>query len=129
MKFKQFLDKYGIEHLLSPPYTPQSNGLIERSNATIISVLSKFTLEHPNDWDEKLPNFILAINTIQQSSSHYYPFYLLFGYEPRITSLELNFGATIADISRELQIEELNKTRNRAAENIKKKTRGKQKTF
>jgi len=46
-KFHQFLYKYGIEHLLSPPYTPQSNGLIERSNATIIAVLSNYTLEYP----------------------------------------------------------------------------------
>lgn len=120
-KFQQFLQKYGIEHLLSPPYTPQSNGLIERSNATIIAVLSKYTLEHPYDWDEKLPNIVLAINTIQQSSSKYSPFYLLHGYEPRITCSELNLGSTLSEITRELQLKELIEARKEAGENIKKK--------
>jgi len=117
-KFQQFLEKYGIEHLLSQPYTPHSNGLIERSNATIIAVLSKYTLEYPNDWDEKLPNLILAINTIQQSSSKYSPFYLLHGYEPRIISSELNLSTILSEITRELQLDELIDTRKEAAENI-----------
>ncbi|KAF0712350.1 Transposon Ty3-G Gag-Pol polyprotein, partial [Aphis craccivora] len=101
-KFQQFLEKYGIEHLLSPPYPPHSNALIERSNATLIAVLSKYTLEYPNEWDEKLPNLILAINTIQQSSSKYSPFYLLHGYEPRIISSELNLSTILSEITREL---------------------------
>lgn len=128
-KFQHFLEKYEIEHLSSPPYTPQSNGLIERSNATIISVLSKFTLEYPDDWDEKLSNLILAINIIQQSSSKYSPFYLLHGYEPRITTSELNSGTIVSEISRELQLEKLSEARKEAAENIKKKHDKNKKSF
>lgn len=120
-KFQQLLQKYEIEHLLSPPYTPHSNGLIERSNATIIAVLSKYTLEHPYDWDEKLPNLILAINTIQQSSAKYSPFYLLHGYEPRIIFSELNLDTTLSEFTRELQLDELIEARKEAAQNIKKK--------
>lgn len=92
-------------------------------------MLSKFTLEYPNDWDERLPNLILAINNIQQSSSKYSPFFLLFGYEPRITSSELNLGTIISDISREHQIDELIESRSKAAENIRKKHEENKKRF
>ncbi|VVC25331.1 Integrase, catalytic core,Ribonuclease H-like domain [Cinara cedri] len=110
-KFQQFLEKYGIEHLLTPSYTPQSNDLIECSNTTIIAVLSKFTLEYPYDWDKKLPVLTLAISTIQQSSLKYSPFYLLHAYDPRIISSDINLGISIPEITRELQLDELPDTR------------------
>src|SRR6185312_2768783 len=34
--FKQFLSKKGITHCITPPYTPQRNGVAERFNRTII---------------------------------------------------------------------------------------------
>ena len=36
-KFKEYLNNYGIIHQLSPAYIPQSNGLIERINRTILN--------------------------------------------------------------------------------------------
>lgn len=88
-KAKQTYLKYGISHSTTTPYTPQSNRLVERSNATIISVLTKFVLENKNDWDTKLPNAILAINITKQSSANFTPFFLLHGFQPRIPPDEL----------------------------------------
>lgn len=79
-KAQLFSAKYGISHATTPPYTPQSNGFVERSNATIIAVLTKFALENTENWDIKLPNTILAINITQQSTANFSPFYLLHGF-------------------------------------------------
>ena len=49
LNFISFLEKFGIgnvqkTNVLGPPYTPQSNGLIQRSNATTIAILYKCTI-------------------------------------------------------------------------------------
>lgn len=41
-KFKQYLEKFGIQHSLCPPYTPQANGLVEHLNATIYQFYQNF---------------------------------------------------------------------------------------
>jgi len=118
-KFKLYLEKYEIQHSLCPPYTPQANGLVERSNATMISVLSKFSLEHPEDWDVKLPNLILAINTSQQSTTKFSPFFLLHGYEPILSSMDMALGSVQSDLSRMDQLDLLAESRGIAIENLK----------
>ncbi|CAI6354043.1 unnamed protein product [Macrosiphum euphorbiae] len=118
-KFKLYLEKYEIQHSLCPPYTPQANGLVERSNATMISVLSKFSLEHPDDWDIKLPNLILAINTSQQSTTKFSPFYLLHGYEPKLSTMDMALGSVQSDLSRMDQLDLLAESRGIAIENLK----------
>ena len=40
-EFKQFLSQNNIEHMTPPPYSPQSNGLAERSVRTLKSLLKK----------------------------------------------------------------------------------------
>jgi len=61
----------------------------------MISVLSKFSLEHPDDWDVKLPNLILAINTSQQSTTKFSPFFLFHGYEPKLSSMDMAQGGSV----------------------------------
>lgn len=118
-KLNTFLSKYGITHSFTPPYTPQANGLIERANATMLAVLSKFALEFTDDWDQRLPNLILAINSAKQSSTQFSPFYLLHGFQPRIPIGEIQLGTVTEDISRLDQINEMNEARSIAVDNLK----------
>ncbi|GFT45664.1 hypothetical protein TNCV_1055881 [Trichonephila clavipes] len=64
-----FLQKYGITQSMTPPYSPQANRIVERANGIIVSTLKKSTDQNPDDWDELLPNALLAINTTKQNST------------------------------------------------------------
>jgi len=104
-KLNTFLSRYGITHSFTPPYTPQVNGLNERANATMLTVLSKFALEFTDDLDQRLPNLILAINSEKQSSKVFFstqfsPFYLLHGFQSRIPIGEIQLGTVTEYISR-----------------------------
>src|SRR5262249_15037459 len=45
-------NKFQISHLMSTPYHPQTNGLVERFNRTLIEALSKVATDHLSDWDK-----------------------------------------------------------------------------
>ena len=40
-----------INHMVSFPYHPQTNGLVEKLNGTIKTIIKKLCLERPNYWD------------------------------------------------------------------------------
>ncbi|GFX64537.1 uncharacterized protein TNCV_2811621 [Trichonephila clavipes] len=99
---------------MTPPYSPQANSIVERANGIIVSTLKKLTDKNPDKWDELLPNALLAINTTKQNSTKKSPFYLLFGYEPRLPC-ELHIGSFIDDTPREDQLDLLILARAEAA--------------
>ena len=62
-------------------YLP-SNGLTERSNHTLISLIRKYTQQHPNHWAEFLPLFEFAYNSAAHSVIKMLPFEAERGYVP-----------------------------------------------
>ncbi|GFY03416.1 uncharacterized protein TNCV_1173721 [Trichonephila clavipes] len=107
---QHFLQKYGMTQSMTPPYSPQANSII-------VSTLKKLTDKNPDKWDELLPNALLAINTTKQNSTKKSPFYLLFGYEPRLPR-ELHIGSFMDDTPREDQLDLLILARAEAANNV-----------
>ena len=56
--------KYNIKHITSRPYTPQQNGIVERSNGTIKSILKKVLFnENVKDWKRFIPEIQDIYNT------------------------------------------------------------------
>ena len=55
-----------ITRIQTTPYHPQTDGLVERFNGTLKSMLRKFTSQNQKDWDEYFPAFL------QESSSRNY---------------------------------------------------------
>ncbi|CAF1344489.1 unnamed protein product, partial [Didymodactylos carnosus] len=76
---KALAAKIGFHHIKSTPYHPQTNGQVERFNATFRPQLAKLQSENTNDWDEFLPAITFAYNTGQHASTTFTPFQLMYG--------------------------------------------------
>eukprot|EP00731_Ephydatia_muelleri_P000583 Em0001g583a len=73
------------------PYHPQGDGLVERFNRTLISMLATATADHSLDWEECLPKVCFAYNTSVQTSTGYTPLYLMFGRQAKLP-VDLMYG-------------------------------------
>jgi len=71
-----------IEKLCCTPYQPRANGLVERANKTIQSMLKAFVNEIRDDWDDYLPYVQFAFLSTVQSSTGYSPSQLFLGRSP-----------------------------------------------
>ena len=54
----------------STTYHPQTNGLVERQNRTLVSMLRVFCSRYMTDWDRYLPQVMGAYNSTQHSTGH-----------------------------------------------------------
>ncbi|GBM82489.1 Pro-Pol polyprotein [Araneus ventricosus] len=77
--FADYCAKEEIKHNAITTGLPRANGQIERINQTIISVLSKLSLENPNKWYKFTNELQQTINSTYQRSIDTTPFELLFG--------------------------------------------------
>ena len=66
------------------PYHPQSDGLIERFNRTLLSMLSTSVEDSPFEWEDHVQKVCMAYNTSVQSTTEFTPFFLMFGREARL---------------------------------------------
>jgi hypothetical protein len=71
-----------IKHHLSSPYHPQTNGLTERFNQTLCKTIAKYDSDHGNQWDTFLSSALFVYRTLQNSTTKYEPFQLLYGRQP-----------------------------------------------
>jgi transposase InsO family protein/predicted aspartyl protease len=101
---KQFLSKLSkeiykllcVEKLNTSGYHPQTDGLNERFNRTLVTSISKYVNEHQDDWDRYIPYCSFAYNTSVQSSTAETPFFLTYGRDP-IMPIELKYGVISED--------------------------------
>src|SRR5215211_7012309 len=77
---KNLMEKFKINHLLSTPYHPQTNGLVERFNRTLCESLAKVS-EKENQWDEHIKSVLFGYRTTKQRTTKHTPFYLTYGRE------------------------------------------------
>ncbi|XP_070179133.1 uncharacterized protein [Littorina saxatilis] len=68
-----------IKGLTTTPYHAQCNGLVERFNGTLKSMLKKLCSEKPRDWDRYVPALLFAYREVPQESLGFSPFELLYG--------------------------------------------------
>lgn len=50
----------GVEHRISAAYHPQTNGLDERFNQTLVSALTKMSADKPHEWDQFIDPVLFA---------------------------------------------------------------------
>ncbi|UYV71173.1 hypothetical protein LAZ67_8002033, partial [Cordylochernes scorpioides] len=79
---KEVMKMCKVKHCFTTSYHPQTNGLTERLNRTLINMISMYVNTDQKNWDEILPFVTHAYNTTIQETTGYSPFFLLFGREP-----------------------------------------------
>uniref|UniRef100_A0A8C5LTZ1 Gypsy retrotransposon integrase-like protein 1 n=1 Tax=Leptobrachium leishanense TaxID=445787 RepID=A0A8C5LTZ1_9ANUR len=80
---KELCKLFKVTHLRTSVYHPQTDGLVERFNKTLKSMLKKVVDKDGKNWDYLLPYLMFAIREVPQSSTGYSPFELLYGRHPR----------------------------------------------
>ena len=81
-----FWEMMGTRVHLATTHHPQSNGLTERMNRTLIGLIRKVTQHRKNDWDELLPLLEFAYNQTPNSTTGVAPFEAQQGYLPVVPS-------------------------------------------
>ena len=68
-EFNNLLKEFNINHVYSTPYKPSSNGLVERSNRTIIQLLKGLISDSNTDWDIELHKVLITYNNTVHSQT------------------------------------------------------------
>ena len=72
-----------IKQLRTSVYHPQTDGLVERFNRTLKSMLKKVIEADGRNWDQLLPYLMFSVREVPQASTGFSPFELLYGRRPR----------------------------------------------
>ena len=72
-----------INRICTTPYHPQTDGLVERFNGTLKSMLGKFISRNQKDWDDYLLYLLFSYREVPQESMGFSPFELLYGHRVR----------------------------------------------
>ena len=119
---KEVCQLLGVSKTRTTPYHPQSDGMIERFNRTLLSLLSMAASDNEVDWDKKLPMVMLAYRTSMHESTKSTPFSLMYGREVRL-HIDIMFGvpedtsSSVHQYARELA-SNLDKTYNDVREHL-----------
>ena len=70
-----------IKKTRTTPYHPQSDGMVERFNKTLVTMLSAYVNEHHSNWDSYLPYVMMAYRASVHETTGFTPNYMMLGRE------------------------------------------------
>ncbi|MCG8048998.1 MAG: DDE-type integrase/transposase/recombinase [Candidatus Thiodiazotropha endolucinida] len=88
--FYEMCELLQIDKTRTTPYHPQSDGMVERYNKTLCSMLRAYIDENHSNWDLLLPYVTMAYRATEHESTGASPNMLMFGHNTR-TPLDLIF--------------------------------------
>ena len=71
----------GVKKLFTTAYHPQTDGVVERNNQTLVKILSMFVATDQRNWDDILSMAVYAHNTAVHSTTGQTPYKMMFGVE------------------------------------------------
>ena len=80
---EELMDILKIKHLMSTPYQPICNGLVESFNGTLKWMLFKLCTEHPRNWHKMIDPLLFAYREVPNESTGFSPFELMYGRHVR----------------------------------------------
>jgi hypothetical protein len=85
----EYLNLLEIHHLPSAPYTPRTNGNLERMHRDLNAILTKLCMGEAGKWDLYISQAEFVLNSRKSDATGFSPFYLAHGLDPRIPGDEL----------------------------------------
>ena len=77
------MQKFQIKHLLTTPYHPQTNGLVEHFNRTLCESLAKLANDN-TEWDKLIPSVLFSYRSSKHATTKFTPFLLTYGRKPKL---------------------------------------------
>ena len=91
--FKDMCSLMGIQKTRTCAFNPKSDGMIERMNRTILSMLAKYVNVNQKNWHEPLPLLMMAYRSTVHDSTKFSPNFLMFGRELQLPT-DIVYGIT-----------------------------------
>ncbi|KAG2775472.1 hypothetical protein PC129_g18884 [Phytophthora cactorum] len=79
---RSLYETLGIKKMFSSAYHPQTQGLVERFNGTLMCMLRMYVSETQTDWDVYLPRVLFAYRTAYHEGLGDTPFFSWYGRDP-----------------------------------------------
>lgn len=99
---------FGVFKVNTSAYHPQTDGMVERFNHTLASMLAHYVSEELNDWDDYLLAVQHAYNTATHASMQHSPHEVLHGWVARTPTLA-PLGSPLPPIGEAVWLERLKK--------------------
>nr|GFA14343.1 reverse transcriptase domain-containing protein [Tanacetum cinerariifolium] len=126
-QFSRVMAKYGVTHLLSTTYHPQTSGQVKLTNRGLKRILERTMGENRASWSDKLEDALWAFRTAFKTSVGCTPYHLVYRKACHLP-LELehkaywalkhaNFDVKTTGDHRKLQLNELSELRDKDYEN------------
>ncbi len=88
-----------VQKVRTTPYHPQTNGMCERFNSTLLNMLGTLDPKDKEDWKSHVSTMCHAYNCTPHAATNYSPYYLMFGRHPRLP-IDFELGLSREGISK-----------------------------
>jgi transposase InsO family protein len=89
-RFAAYCTAFNIHHHFIIPYHPQSDGVVERFNGTLVMLLRAYVNESASDWTNFLQKVCAVYNSTPHQTNGASPFHLLYKLRPSQKLLQLS---------------------------------------
>ena len=117
--FHDVMKWFGVKKTRATSFHAQSNGMVERLNKTIKQMLTIYTKDCPDRWDESLQFMCMAYNSSVHSTTGFSPFRLRCGEEMRLP-IHVMTGDPNEEVSQESVVKDYRTYLDELKDNLKK---------
>ena len=105
---KHLCDLLGVKKSRTTPYHPQGDGVTERFNRTLLSMLKTLDNSHKANWKDHIAPLVYAYNCTRHETTHYTPFFLMFGRTPRLLvdvflGVSSEYSSSVSEVKERLE--------------------------